>query len=163
VTAPAALSHLDCRASLTLIVAQQSYPETPVANQGLSFICDESYIDVLERVDGAYLGDPTVVEPIMGSDGPWAQSWVALRQRAAWEGRNIRLDVHMIGPFPNGDTLVGKFGVASCGCGGAGGHDIWAKAAQLVTVITPHAVAWLHEAAPVEVGRLVESTIHHVD
>lgn len=115
-----------------------AYPETPVGNAGSSpesFLCDESYIDILDQVDGTLRGDADI-----------AAGWVVLRQNARWQDRHIRIDVHMVGPFSGGDNLIGEHGVAACGCGAANGHDIWDKARDLVRAITP--IAFEHIRMP---------------
>jgi len=108
-----------------------AYPERAIDNGNGSFVCDEGYIDILDQVDGALVGDATVCE-----------RWVLLRQRAQWQEAAIRLDVHMVGPFSDGDRLVGEHGVSGCG-GGGDAADIWALAREVVRAITPSAVAYL--------------------
>lgn len=112
-----------------------SYPEVPVANGGSTppagFICDEGYIEISDQVEGTFIGSPTITD-----------RWVQMRQRASWDGRDIRLDVHMIGPFAGGDDLVGSNGVSSCGmiAGNEPHRTIWARAAELVKAVTPAAI-----------------------
>lgn len=127
-----------CAESYWFVTA--AYPEVPVANGSPapgyppSFICDEGYIEILDQVDGTFRGDDTV-----------AGGWVLLRHRARWKDREIRLDVHMIGPFANGKALVGPDGVSGCGLnsGDESRRSIWAEAAALVRAVTPVAVGVL--------------------
>lgn len=119
-----------------------AYPEIPISNTGLesevAFICDPGRIEIGDHVDGAFIGDPSV-----------AQRWVQMRERARWGGRDIYVDVHLVGPFPGGDILVGPAGVGSCsiGSGGEDQRDIWADAVALVRAITPPAIASLRDRA----------------
>ncbi|CAH1691750.1 hypothetical protein BOSEA31B_20698 [Hyphomicrobiales bacterium] len=112
-----------------------SYPEVPVSNgpRGgpAGFICDEGRIEITDRVEGAFIGDPAVTD-----------TWVQMRQSARWDGRDIRVDVHMIGPFSGGDDLVGSIGVSSCGmaAGNESRRTIWETAADLVKAVTPAAI-----------------------
>jgi len=109
-----------------------AFPETPVQNtEPPAFVCDEGYIDILDGGDGAFLGDRRV------------DQWTIMRQRACWQGREIRIDVHMIGPFPGGDSLVGPNGVSRCQQSDTEGRDIWAMAAEIVARIAPDAVDFL--------------------
>ena len=119
-----------------------AYPEVPVSNWSAGstagFICDEGYIEISDRVEGAFLGVGTVVG-----------GWVQMRQRARWGGRDICLDVHMIGPFQGGDDLVGATGVSCCGTTSENEprRSIWGTAADLVRAITPGAIESLRDRA----------------
>ncbi len=114
-------------------------PECPVSNLASAeipqFVCDEGYIEIGDQVDGAYRGDPAMI----------ADLWTVMRQRARWQGRYIRLDVHMVGPFGGAESLVGPHGVASCRAARAadGTTNIWLLASEIVAMIAPAAVKLL--------------------
>ena len=115
-----------CDASYWFVLA--AFPEVPVSNLAPTdhpcFLCDESYLDILGRVTATWSNE--------------AEQWTVMRQRARWSGREFDLDVHIVGPFEGGESLVGSNGVSSC-VGGPEAKAIWKTAAEVVTMIAPSA------------------------
>jgi hypothetical protein len=107
------------------------YPEEPVDNGGDEepmFFADEITVADDEQ-PAAYSGQ-----------FPQAPQWVVMRQSILWNGKRLRMDTHLVGPFATNGGLDGPYGVAHCSGSGA---EIWAKAADILHHVTPHAVTFL--------------------